>query len=1067
MHRQHICIALLICLLSGGQLLAQGLNAPHANVVAYDDENAIERLAYRESPYYMELGDTWQIKQTDSSIVYSQELTVDKTWREYYAMLNIRCGKACRVYLNRKLVGMGDDSRQWNEFCLDRYLKYGKDNTIEIEALKEADGALLEDPRIEVGLNGNPYLLFKGDPYVADISVNADYDAVGQRGKLAVILKVSSESKKGRYYIEAEIKTPKGQQLDRLGKWVIFDGEYDATVELSRSWNGIEAWSAESPNLYTAIFKLYSEDMELEEITGTKFGFRRVEMKDGLLLVNNKPIMLKGVVYGLNQTESEIAREQMSRDVQTMKRHNINAVRTAGFSPVTPYFYELCDQYGLYVVCDANLKPSSTMRKAIATDAEYIPMFEQRMRNVYGTYKNHASIIAWSLGDTRDNGVCMAAAYKALKNADKQRPVIFAGAGMGTSSDIIVLTYPTRAIMESTLGKTAERAVIMARSTDETHIGDLPQLWESATRWRNFQGGFACEWPIGETALTELRDTYRAVDISIDKISIDEGSFWVVNNNSFANLSDFRLEYHIYTNIKPNIISGDLPVSATAGERCKVGMRIPPVDLVAGEELYVRFDVSSKNKGGGNDANKEKSSFIFQLPQRTKHKKAFTNNGDILTYADTSRMFAPKLRLLGHEKLVADRIMSITYFEDSTTLCRESIVRFSDQGKSMCDAHVLTTLFSTGDQTIAYSIHSAEDVRPMLIVTTTSDTLQWFGHGEMLHKVATKTDVVDFHSRTLNNPIERTDVSWCASTQGTCTTLMHLTEGKYNLHADKENLILTPNNSTKFCLHIQQCTNKQIGELISTNYPTPQTRIPPAPTINASESTIAKPIMISIQSVYPCTIRYTLDGSDPTEASPVYTQPFVLDKTTIVKAKAYCGDSTSSITVMKKFSYNFISTTTFSRKPNTPYNVGGDTLLFDRNIGSIDNLTDGWIGFSGEGVVTTLTLNKPIDVEYITLRYAHAPTTWAFAPQKVGVVVSSNGNTSGDTIMAQIPFDPSVEKNGTSQVVELKIPIQQKDITHIVINAQTIGAIPQWHRAKGLKPWLLMDEIEVSEIVSK
>ena len=101
-----------------------------------------------------------------------------------------------------------------------------------------------------------------------------------------------------------------------------------------------------------------------------------------------------------------------------MKELNINAVRTSRYSPMDPYFYQLCDEMGLYVVCDANLLPTSTQQHAVATDKDFIPMFVRRVENLYGKFKNYTSIVAWSLGESRDNGICMGAAYKRLKELD-------------------------------------------------------------------------------------------------------------------------------------------------------------------------------------------------------------------------------------------------------------------------------------------------------------------------------------------------------------------------------------------------------------------------------------------------------------------------------------------------------------------------------------------------------------------------------------------------------------------------------------------------------------------------
>ena len=136
--------------------VAQPVAVPRSNVVAYDDDGAVEKLAYRESPYYMELTGSWKQRRTDSSVVYSRQVEVDRVWKDYLVFLNVRCGRACRVYINDKEVGYAEDSRNWNEFQLNKYLKYGKFNTLAIEALKHPQGALLEDTAIVVGLNGEP-----------------------------------------------------------------------------------------------------------------------------------------------------------------------------------------------------------------------------------------------------------------------------------------------------------------------------------------------------------------------------------------------------------------------------------------------------------------------------------------------------------------------------------------------------------------------------------------------------------------------------------------------------------------------------------------------------------------------------------------------------------------------------------------------------------------------------------------------------------------------------------------------------------------------------------------------
>ena len=155
-------VALLVVLLSLPIVAAaQSPMSPRANMVAYDDDGGIEKLAYRESPYFMELTGSWKQRRTDTSIIYTRQIEADRIWKDYLVYLNVRCGRACRVYINNKEVGYGDDSRHWNEFLLNKHLKYGKFNTLAIEAIKHPKGALLEDTSIAVGLNGEPYILLQ------------------------------------------------------------------------------------------------------------------------------------------------------------------------------------------------------------------------------------------------------------------------------------------------------------------------------------------------------------------------------------------------------------------------------------------------------------------------------------------------------------------------------------------------------------------------------------------------------------------------------------------------------------------------------------------------------------------------------------------------------------------------------------------------------------------------------------------------------------------------------------------------------------------------------------------
>ena len=1062
---------------------------------AYDDADGIPNEAYRESPYYMELGGSWRQKHTDSSVIYSRQIDVGKTWKDYLVNLYVRCGRACRVTVNGKEVGYAEDSRHWNAFLLDAALKYGKPNTLTIEALKHPVGALLEDTSIAVGLNGEPYILFKSDPGVAGMTLVPDYDAATGTGTLTVDALVNNSRRKGRYYLEVEVLDPRGHRLDRMGRWVIFEGKTEEHVDISRTWSGVESWSAEEPALYTAVVRLRNENMEEEELVGTRFGFRRVEVADGRLLLNSRPITLRGVTYGVEHVEGLVGRQQLERAVQAMKANNINAVRTSRFSPMDPYFYSLCDRYGLYVVADANLMPLSNEHRVVATEKDFIPLFEQRVEHLYNALGNHPSIIVWSLGNTADNGVCMTAAYRKLKSVDKSRPVAFSGAQYAENTDIIFPSQPKPQALKQSLAKQQDRPTVIGRIT----IDDVQHVWSL----NGHQGCFVDSWPLPTAWQYELRNLYAPFSVSVVRIGGGEGEFRVRNLNDFANFAQNSLQYTIYTNLRPNIISGELPLAVRAGESDKVQMQVPQLQLRQGEDPYIRFDV--RRKKGGSEVGRVVFPLQMRRPDRTNNPAisdasnpeitidTFNTNTlriirghNIDTFDSLLTLWNPDdggaivsaiPHLIFHPNATRKLIARNHRLVDPHTLCIDAMTRYTDNtGNILCDASETYTIHSSGDVTIDYAITAPDGGKsPLpamigLLNAHNDQVLCWYGQE---HR--TLINNAPWHSPTICSlpmrmfPVgdERCDVRWLvlADTTLGSSVFACIADTTAVMRRTADGLVLAPHGD-RFRLHLKAgMSSDSLAELCATaayRLPTVSSGIPKPPVITADAPRFAQPLKVTINAVEG-EIRYTLDGSEPDENSALYKTSFVLDKTTIVKARVYKKNTPPSFTTTRKFNYDYILRTTFSRKPNTPYNVGTDTLLFDGERGTADNLSFGWLGFSGGDLTTTVELAKPLNVESVALRFAHNPPFWAFAPQAVTLKFSADGKTFTDSVNTLIPFDPTEQKQSEARVVEVKIPASAIGVGFIRIEAHTIGQVPEWHRAKGLKPWLMMDEIEINE----
>lgn len=1079
MTRKGLLVLSVLCLCvmtTAAQQKESAYVAARSNMAAYEDEADIMKTAYRESPYFMEFTGRWNQKQTDSSIIYSRSLDVEKFWRDYRVFLNVRCGRSCRVLLNGKEVGYSADSRLWGEFELNDFLKYGKKNTLEIEAMKHPKEASLERDDLGVGLNGEPYLLFKGDPNVADMTLTADYEAATATGTLTVDANIFCSKKKGKYYLEVEVWDPQGHTLDRMGRWVVFDKKSKTRVDLTRSWGGVEPWSAESPKLYTVVLRLRNEEMAEEEVVGARIGFRSVEVKDGLLMLNGKPLTIKGVTYGIEHTEGSVSRERIKQDLMTMKQNNINAVRTAKYSPMEPYFYQLCDEMGLYVICDANLMPVSNQRQVVATDKDFIPLFERRVENLYGKYKNHTSVIAWSLGESRDNGICMAAAYRHLKTIEKSRPVVFAGADHSENTDVIALMMPTEKTLRQSLEKVGDRPYIMLASVEESDFGMLEKIWSMVESRRTLQGGFVDAWPLPSSLLLDLKQIYSPFDVHLTKQTIDDAEFLVYNRNTFSNFSNYILEYTIYTNLRPSITAGDLPVAIEGGGVETVKLRMPPVDLLSGEEMFIRFDLEQRKSSM---ADPLVGTIAFPLPYKTRPKQQFVNKGMLM--ADSVDLDNPRFNYLPvlrfNKNWTSERVAVTRRSPDDGIVCVDALTQYMSAGRSMCDVRETYTFLGTGDVMAEYTLSPTDPIRgnlnPQLVVNLPqgeADTLVWFGlDRETCFQHGMGVPGTYSESRIKMTGATRQQVRWCAIQKGDQENLyVALLDAPFTMNIKEDKLILSPaadNKTIRVHLrkYVRDTANLRPEDFYGVDMPVVKTGIVDPPQIVASSPRFSQPLTVTLNTSSKGEIRYTLDGSEPTSSSTLYSSPFVLNTSTVVKARVFSKEMPPSFTATRKFNYDYIVKTSFSQRPNTPYNVGSDTLLFDGEKSVVENLMQGWIGFSGKGVSTTVELSKPIDIEYITLRYAHVPEMWAFAPQGIEVYLSENGKDYSDTVMVTVPIDPTSVDENHPQTVEIRVPINKQSIGFVRIDARSIGTVPSWHRAKGLNPWLLMDEIEVGE----
>lgn len=457
---------------------------------------------------------------------YITYFEIDENWldREVYIQLgSVKSGYY--LWINGTKVGYNQDSKLPGEFNITPYLKKGS-NKLAVKAFKFTDGSYLEDQdfwRIS-GIQRDVYLFARPKTHINDFFSKALLDAT---------------YKNGEFVLEAEIKNSSTKKVSNLKLYYqILDAEGKEVLSNENSFNipstsihklsfsgkipQVNTWTAETPYLYTLLLNLKDNKGITMEATSIKIGFRTTEIKGGQLLVNGKPILLKGVNrHEHNQYHGHVVnKEDMLGDIKMMKLNNINAVRTSHY-PTDPLWYKLCDQYGLYVYDEANVESHGmgyNPLETLANKPEWKAAHVERILNMVERDKNHPSIIVWSMGNEAGTGPAFLEAYKAVHARDANRPVHYERAEKDTDiterhTDIIGDMYaPISWIVDKWVGTDADRPFIWCEYSHAmgNSSGNFKEYWDLVRGNRQIQGGFIWDW----------------MDQGIAKYSEDGTKFW-------------------------------------------------------------------------------------------------------------------------------------------------------------------------------------------------------------------------------------------------------------------------------------------------------------------------------------------------------------------------------------------------------------------------------------------------------------------------------------------------------------------------------------------------------------
>lgn len=434
---------------------------------------------------------------------YKHQFDLPQTWDGRKVFIHFEGGTtAMYLWINGQKVGYTENAKSPAEFDITPYVRKGK-NTLACQVYKYSDGSYIEDQDMWRlgGINRSVYLYSTAETRISDFFAHPDLDANYKNGLFSLDVELKN------YATQNKNQTVEVALLDGAGKSV-FSKSQKVTVPSNglkeTTFSGTVSnplkWTAETPNLYTLLISLKDEKNKIVEVTSSKIGFRKIEIKNAQVLINGKKVYFKGVnLHEYNyKTGQVVNREVMMRNIQLMKELNINAVRTSHY-PQPTLWYKLCDQYGIYLVDEANQEshglgygPSN-----VSNLPEWNATHMDRIKNVVERDKNHASVIFWSLGNESGNGKAFFDTYDWAKARDKSRPVQYEQAHQrDRNTDIFCPMYPSWESMKRDAARDLEKPYIMCEYAHAmgNSMGNMQEYWDVMRSSKNMQGGFIWEW---------------------------------------------------------------------------------------------------------------------------------------------------------------------------------------------------------------------------------------------------------------------------------------------------------------------------------------------------------------------------------------------------------------------------------------------------------------------------------------------------------------------------------------------------------------------------------------------
>lgn len=590
---------------------------------------------------------------------YKRSFTIAPDWDGKEIFLHIGAVSSnAQVWVNGQFVGYSEDSKTPAEFNLTSYLQKGK-NAIAIEVHRWCSGSYLEDQdfwRLS-GLTRDVYLEARNKQFIRDFRVSSSLDENYTNGQFSFETEIAGlEEPQEPLTFKAELRDGKKVVAEMSSPLTFKNGK--AYINYAKTIPNVKPWSAENPALYQLYLSLWTDDNTLVEMIPQQVGFRTVEIKNAQLLVNGKAIYVKGVnLHEHHQLKGHVIdKATMLHDIQLMKSHNINTVRTSHY-PQPEEWYKLCNKYGLYLIDEANIESHGMGYgdESLAKDTVWAKGHLYRTQNMFERDKNQPAIIIWSLGNEAGNGTNFMQTYKYLKQIDSSRPVQYEQAHGGENTDIYCPMYATMERMEKYAREDGSKPLIQCEYAHVmgNSLGNFQDYWDLIESNRIMQGGCIWDWvdqglyKLDENgagfwayggdfgpdtvpsdaafcinglvnpdrgvkpALLEVKKVYQ--NIGFKAIDARKGIFEIENKYAFTNLSEFDIHWNLQGDDKVFWRKQLENFELAPGEKKRIQLdyQITPAP---GVEYFINFSANRKTSKGLISAGTNLANEQIELP---------------------------------------------------------------------------------------------------------------------------------------------------------------------------------------------------------------------------------------------------------------------------------------------------------------------------------------------------------------------------------------------------------------------------------------------------------------------